>query len=138
MTELEYRQARDLNKPCLFYLKSENALVRACDFEPSPEAQQQLKALKEELQRNHIISSHRHIVQTANDRAFRFIGNHTLRKLRLVATLGWHPDQRADAPRLASQQPVGMLENELVIMPVAGHLFIKNGRSRQNLKGEYP
>jgi hypothetical protein len=56
MTELEYRKARDLNKPCLIYLKSENALVRAGDFEQSSEAQQKLKTLKEELQHNHIIS----------------------------------------------------------------------------------
>jgi len=56
MTELEYCQARVLNKPCLIYFKSENAFVRASDFEQSPDAQQKLNALKEELQRNHVLA----------------------------------------------------------------------------------
>lgn len=56
MTEVEYRRAVEKNKPRLIFLMDEkNARVAPSDFEPSPEGQAKLKALKEDLKKDRVV-----------------------------------------------------------------------------------
>jgi AAA+ ATPase superfamily predicted ATPase len=56
MTELEYREARDCNIPCLIYMMDKNVPVLPTYIEQEPEAATKLKALKQDLQRKHVVS----------------------------------------------------------------------------------
>ena len=56
MTELEYRKAEELGRPCYVYLKSDEVPVRPDYVEQSEEGRQKLKALRERLKGTHTLS----------------------------------------------------------------------------------
>jgi tetratricopeptide (TPR) repeat protein len=58
MTEVEYRRAVEKNKSRLIFLIDEkNARIAPSDFEPSPEGQAKLRALKEDLKKDRVVDS---------------------------------------------------------------------------------
>ena len=56
MTELEYRKAEELGKPCYIYLKSDEVPVRPDYIEQYEEGRQKLRALKERLKGTRTLS----------------------------------------------------------------------------------
>jgi hypothetical protein len=56
ITEAEYRRARELNIPCLIYIKDDNAPVIPAYMEREPEKASKLEGLKRELKQNHTVS----------------------------------------------------------------------------------
>jgi hypothetical protein len=56
LTELEYREARARELPCLIYFKDENVAVIPSHFEADPESRCKLQEFKEQLKKTHTIS----------------------------------------------------------------------------------
>lgn len=56
MTELEYRQAREVGLPCLIYLKNENVPDLFSAPTESKESLDKLAALKQELKQSHVVT----------------------------------------------------------------------------------
>ena len=56
LTELEYRKARQRNLPCLIYLKQEDVPVRPLFIESDIQAASKLKAFKDELKQQPVVS----------------------------------------------------------------------------------
>jgi hypothetical protein len=56
ITEAEYRRARELDIPCLIYIKDDNTPVIPAYMEREPEKASKLEGLKRELKQNHTLT----------------------------------------------------------------------------------